>query len=132
MTDPLDEAPANLNTDLLNATIELIGRTGAKAFRLGWVDEEPELPQYPHIWYATARYEKGHEAAAAMDPVGAVTRLAEQLIDGGKCQHCSRPTAIHQDSGDAELERMIRKATDTPFCWYWYDYLSKSFKRGCE
>lgn len=131
-------APADLDKSLMQATIDLIGRAGAKSFRMGWVEEE-DLPAYPHIWYATAAFKGAHEAAAAMDPVTACTRLAEQLVDGGTCTHCGRPTALHVGPRDLPVEVATDKGVAAAFtqtgahiCWYYYDPSTKAFKRGCE
>jgi hypothetical protein len=66
-----------------------------------------------------------YETAAAMDPLTACYRLAEQLFDGGTCTHCQRPTGI-TDDWEAKLPLSDR------ICWYVYDPENKTFRRSCE
>ena len=111
------------------AGVDLIGRTGAKDFRVGWSDEDDGPPT---VWYAVATYKRPPgtpkwtpgEAAAALDPVKAVLRLCEQLIDGGTCAHCGKPTIFVADT-DTEL-------LDLMGCVYAWDPELETFRRGCE
>jgi hypothetical protein len=104
----------------LNAGIALIGRTGAQVFQLRYSDDEE-----PTIWMAVSQHGDHYETAAAMDPVRAVLRLAEALIDGGTCTHCGRPAGLEPDhSEDMPLDNL--------FCWYQYDPELKTYRRGCE
>lgn len=105
----------------LTAAVEMIGRTGAETFAMRWSDEEQ-----PVVWMAVAGYADGrHEAAAALNPVRAALRLCEQLIDGGACQHCHRPSGFDPDSID-ELP------LDGLVCWYQFDPELEKFRRACE
>ena len=102
------------------ATVDLIRRTGAKEFQIRYSDDEA-----PMIWLAAAGFRGHWEAAAALNPVTAVWRLAETLMDGGQCRHCNRPTGVSDDwTGSMPLERII--------CWYRYDPELKKFRRSCE
>lgn len=117
----LDEA--ELDERFLPA-VEMIGRTGAKSFTIRWCEEED-----PPIWMALASYEQPrktihHEVAAALDPVQAVFRLCDQLIDGGQCLHCQRPTGFSPDFDPMPMDEV--------FCWYQFDPELKTFRRSCE
>jgi len=104
----------------LLAAVDLIGRTGAHGFQLRFSDDEE-----PIVWLAVAQYRDTADAAGALDPLRAVLRLAEQLIDGGRCTHCDRPTGLEPDTLDAmPLDAMV--------CWYQYDPELGTFRRGCE
>lgn len=115
------------------AGVELIQRTGAKDFRVGWSDEDDGPPT---VWYAVATYKRPAgtprwtpgEAAAALDPVRAVLRLCEQLIDGGTCAHCHRPTIFDDNPTDTPIDDLL----DAMGCVYAWDPELKTFRRGCE
>lgn len=118
------------------AGLALLGRTGARSVRIGYHDDEE-----PVVWFACAEYQAPgdprsgnparraatpvHEAAGAMTPVLAVLRLCEQLVDGGRCTHCSRPAGLEPDS----IETM---PLDDLVCWYQFDPELETFRRGCE
>jgi hypothetical protein len=110
------------------AAVDLIGRTGAGSFQLRYSDDEE-----PVVWMAVAQHRLSdgddvrdhYEATAAMNPLRAVLRLAELLIDGGMCTHCRRPSGIEPDSLDT-------MPLDTLVCWYQYDPERRTFRRGCE
>ena len=107
--------------------VEMVERTGAKGFQIRWCEEEE-----PTVWFAMATYDREwrgehrelHEVAAAMDPVTAVFRLCESLMDGGQCRHCHRPTGFIPDLKPTLADKLI--------CWYQWDPELKTFRRGCE
>lgn len=126
VTDEYDErlAPA----------VDMVRRTGASSFEMRFSDD-----QVPIVWMAIAEYHwldglpvaKGtdgaeirHETAAALNPLRAVFRLLEQLIDGGQCAHCGRPTAFAED--------LTPTFGDDTICWTQYDPELKTFRRACE
>ena len=102
------------------AATEMIGRTGASAFQIRYSDDEE-----PTIWLTVAQYEGDRfECAAGRDPLAAILRLCGQLIDGGICTHCSRPTGFSADLDALPLAEHV--------CWYQWDPELKTFRRGCE
>lgn len=110
--------------DKLKAALDLIRRTGASGVQIRYSDDEQ-----PVVWLGVARYEIDdktlHQVAAALDPVRAVLRLCEALVDGGTCTHCMRPTGLDPDTLDTmPLNQLV--------CWYQYDPELKTFRRGCE
>lgn len=123
------------------AAIELIRNTGAVSVEIRYSDpsEEPEPTDGPVVWMAVAQY-PGHAGAlladppgprwryivdAALDPSGAVLRLAERIIDGGECTHCHRPTVFDADPFGAGL-------LDALGCVYRFDPELVRFRRSCE
>ncbi len=104
---------------ILTAAVALLGRTGARDVTIGYSDEHE-----PPVWFAAASYAKGHEAAGAMTPRKAVLRLLDELVDGGQCTHCRKPTAVTVEQGPQPLADAI--------CWYAYDPEMRTFRRGCE
>lgn len=121
-------APTGLDSEIMVAAIDLLHRTGSTSFQVGWVDEVN-----PRVWYATVAYGARREAAAAIDPVTAVLRLAEQLIDGGTCNHCHRPSGLdlNIEVPMTSMPHPIKPISDQ-VCWYYFDRAETRFKRGCE
>lgn len=102
------------------AAVDLVGRTGAKQFQIRWSDDED-----PMIWMAVAIYRDAHECAAGMDPLKAVLRLADQLVDGGTCAHCRRASGV-SDHWESDMP------LNDVFCWYVFDPETKKYRRSCE
>jgi hypothetical protein len=83
-------------SDLIAAIAGLIGHTGAEQFQVRYHDDEQ-----PVVWVSVATYADGRaEADAALTPDQAAWRLAERLVDGGRCTLCSRPTALVENEDD--------------------------------
>lgn len=116
------------------AAVQLLERTGATAFRIGYSSEDDGPPT---VWYACATWEQrvaggyrvkgtgASEAAAALDPVNAVMRLCEQVIDGAECTHCHERTIFLDDARDAG-------PLDLMGCVYQWDPELATFRRSCE
>jgi hypothetical protein len=116
----------------LTAAIDLVGRNGARSIQIRFSDDEE-----PTVWMAVAEFRldaAGHvtkgegdvhyEAAGALHPLAALFRLCGQLMDGGQCTHCDRPTGFDEDFGTMPLDELI--------CWYQWDPERATFRRGCE
>jgi hypothetical protein len=99
--------------------VVMLGRTGAAEFQVRYCEEDQ-----PVIWMAAARWGEVWETAAAMNPVLAVFRLCDQVIDGGVCQHCQRPTGFAPDLDEMPLDQVV--------CWYQFDPELVTFRRGCS
>lgn len=133
MSDLIDPAqPSELNPKFIGA-IDAIRRTGAVEVQVRYSDD-----QEPLAWLVIA----GHLRDARGLPVGrnrepavpvwmvggglsateAAVRCAEQIVDGGQCAHCGRPTALDAD-GDLNLPG---------FCMMFWDPASATFKQQCE
>jgi len=131
------------------AGLDLIRRTGARGFQLRYSDDED-----PVVWIAVGQWRWGkmrdasgrvvgkgpvpvgdgpvprggqirYECAAALDPLRAVLRLLDQIIDGGHCAHCSRPTGVSDDWTET-------MPLDEHICWYQFDPELSTFRRACE
>jgi hypothetical protein len=119
-------------TPKMLAGIDLIRRTGAIEFRVGYTDFEDGEPV---VWYACVTYLNNmSEAAAALDPEKAVLRLCERLVDGGECAHCTRPTIFEENFEDISFYELILDliGSSTSFCVYAWDPELGIFRRGCE
>jgi hypothetical protein len=111
------------------AAVQLIERVGSREFQIRY-DDDPA----PTVWIALARFQvvtagptvhRDHwEAGAAMTPLGAVLRLADQLLDGGTCTHCGRPTGVTHDPDEMPAGEFV--------CWYQFDPELATYRRGCE
>jgi hypothetical protein len=106
------------------AGIDLLRRTGQLQFQIRYSDDEE-----PVVWLAVGMW-KGptrkvvYDTAAALHPTKAVLRLCEQVMDGGQCQHCRRPSGFSEDFDAMPMNDLV--------CWYQYDPELKTFRRGCE
>lgn len=127
--------PKGVDEGKFLAAVDLVRRTGAAQFQIRYQDDED-----PVVWLAVAAYrnmvavgatgrgrrvEVAHEAAAALDPVTAVLRLCDRLVDGAICTHCHRPSGV-DDRFD------LGQPLPGIVCWYVYDPELKTFRRGCE
>lgn len=106
--------------------VKLLGHTGARDFQIRWCEEEK-----PVVWMALVSWDRDdggdahYEVAASLTPVRAVLRLCEQLLDGGICLRCNRPTGFEPDN----IESM---PADEHFCWFQWDPELKTYRRGCS
>lgn len=78
-----------LDDDAVEACVDLIRRTGATGFEIGYLHED--VPVEEAGWYAHARY---RGARITVDdqpgPVEAADALSRRLLTGAHCQHCGR------------------------------------------
>lgn len=76
-----------MDDDAFNAAVELIGRTGANAFEIGFAREDVPVEQAG--WYAQAQYRGARIIVEEhRTPVEAAEALARRLLTGGRCTHC--------------------------------------------
>lgn len=100
----------------LVAAVDVIGRSGATGFEIGYLDDQP-----PHRWYATAIY-KGAKVHGEhpSNPEVAADRLARKLLHGGQCTHCGGKVNVRPWEGHwADAECIWRRA-------------GNRWVRGCE
>jgi hypothetical protein len=78
------------------AAVELVGRTGARHFQFGFLDENAPIDKAR--WYAHAEY-RGTRIIAEdhVGPVEAAEALAARLLHGGMCKGCGKVIAINDD-----------------------------------
>jgi hypothetical protein len=113
------------------AAVNLLGHTGARAFQIRVSDDSA-----PDVWVAILEYglvngrpvpKGGHPAykvGAGMDPLDAVFKLCDEVIDGARCVFCNRATAFSEVVGT-----MPNAAT---VCWYQWDPELRVYRRSCE
>lgn len=105
----------------LPAAVNLLGHTGADEVHIRYCEEDPDGPI---VWFALARWGSKWESAGAMNPLLAIFRLCDEVIDGGQCTHCDRPTGFVPDLDQMPLDEFV--------CWYQWDPSRREFRRGCK
>jgi hypothetical protein len=111
--------PVTAEEKQLTAAVDLLGRTGAAEVRIWYCDEEKP----PVVWICAGQWSGRWQCAAAMGPLGAVFRLCDEVIDGGACTHCHRPTGFTPDLDAMPMDDLV--------CWYQWDPELATFRRGC-
>lgn len=91
--------PRLFDQDALLACTDLVGRTGAKGFEIGYVHDDAPTDQAG--WYATAVY-RGAKVIADdhPGPLEAAEALAVRLLTGAKCK-CGKLVALGPDGAFA-------------------------------
>jgi hypothetical protein len=110
----------------------MLARTGAKSMTLRY-SEPDEDEDGPVVWIAIAEYEMPDgesidQVAGALDPLSALHRLLDHLIDGGTCGNCGRSTAFLSDP-DMGLPRSIE---GREVCWVTWDASSEAYVKDCQ
>lgn len=94
------------------ACADLAGRTGAKSFNIGYLDDEA-----PYKWYAEALYKGARLFSDEYNnPNDAADALARRLLEGGTCTNCKRETSATNAS--------------KRYC-YWYR-IDSAWIRSCD
>jgi hypothetical protein len=84
-------APA-YDEDVLLAAADLVGRTGARGFEIGYLHDD--VPADQAGWYAHARYQGARISAENhRGPAEAAEALARQLLTGARCK-CRKLVAL--------------------------------------
>lgn len=106
-----------LDQDAFGAAVDLVARTGAKGFEVGYLDDD--VPADEARWYAYAQYAGARVTAENhCGPVEAAEALARRLLNGGRCTHCNGIIAL---SGRHKKGRRCR-----------YRRVGAKWVRGCE
>jgi hypothetical protein len=74
--------------------IDLLRRTGASATTIRYSEPDEDEKDGPTVWLAIVHYGEWWDAASGASPSVALVRLCEQLLDGGRCAHCQRPSSF--------------------------------------
>jgi hypothetical protein len=81
--------------DVVVACADLVGRTGATGFQIGYLHDD--VPSAEAAWYAHAQLRGARIVAEDhASPAEAAQALAERILKGGKCK-CGRVTTIRAD-----------------------------------
>lgn len=88
--------PLALDEDVLVATMDLIGRSGAKNTEIGWLNDpgEPAYEKHGAQWWIKAQY-KGARIITEdhPGPTEACEAIAQQILKGAKCK-CGKLVAL--------------------------------------
>ena len=96
-----------LDEDAVTACADLVGRTGARNFQIGYLNDDP-----PHQWYAHAQY-RGIRISVEDQPgpSEAADALCRQLLGGAKCMHCGGLVVLGDGVPAAYGTRMVDGST---------------------
>lgn len=88
-----------MDEDALIAAVDLVGRAGAKAFEVGYLDDD--VPADQARWWAHADY-RGNRIIVENEsgPVEAAEKLARRILTGGRCR-CGKLVALASDGAVA-------------------------------
>lgn len=126
----------SLDDDALLAAVDLVGRTGATNFQVGYLHDG--VPPEEAGWYAHAQYRGARITAEDHPgPVEAAEALARCLLNGAKCAHCGSLVAL-SDAGamayDTRLvdgsEWTVEQARAAGQCRW--RRIGARWERGCE
>ena len=82
----------NLDEDALFAAADLVGRTGATSFEIGYLHDN--VPAAEAGWYAHVQYKGARITEEGAGPIEAAEALARRLLAGGKCTKCGGLIAL--------------------------------------
>jgi hypothetical protein len=86
--------------DAFHAAADLIGRTGAVSFQVGYLHDD--VPAEQAGWYAHAQYRGARVTAEDhRNPVDAAEALARRLLTGGKCTKCGKLISLGDSGPDS-------------------------------
>lgn len=112
-TAPAGPPPfAGFDEDALIASVDLIGRTGARELDFGYQHEDRPVAEAD--WWATAMY-RGHRRTVEhhADPIAALDALARDLLTGARCQKCLGLVALGSGGAYAHPGLMFDGSTWT-------------------
>jgi len=90
---------STLDKDALIAAVDLVGRSGATNFEVGYLHDD--VPSERAGWYAQAQYRGARLIAEDhRGPIEAAEALARRVLAGAECAHCHRPVVL---GGGVEL-----------------------------
>lgn len=89
-----------IDRDALIAAVDLVGRSGATGFEVGFLHDD--VPTDQAAWWAKAQY-RGVRLSVENQPgpAEAAEALARRVLTGGKCAHCGGLVALSDDGAIA-------------------------------
>lgn len=132
--------PMALDEDVLLACVELVGRTGARNFEIGWLNDpdEPAYEQHGPQWWAKAQLKAGRIIEENHPgPTEVCNALAVRILTGAKCK-CGKLVALsslgavaYDDVTMADGSRWSAADAERAGQCRWRR-VGKHWKRGCE
>lgn len=125
-----------LDDDATVAAADLVGRTGATHFQVGYLHDD--VPPEEAGWYAHAQYRGARIIAQDhKHPAEAAEALARRLLNGAKCMHCGGLVSLSDAGAMAYNTRLvdgtawtIEQAAAAGLCQW--RRIGKRWERGCE
>lgn len=124
----------DFDADVVIAAGDLVGRTGATDFEIGYLNDD--VPMAEAGWYATAVFRGAKLIEEAEGPAEAAEALATRLLTGAKCR-CGRLVALHAGGAVAFNATMadgttwtVDEARAAGQCRWRRD--GERWRRGCE
>jgi hypothetical protein len=100
-----------VNDDIVLACVDLVDRTGATGFQMGYLHED--VPIAETGWFAYAQYRGARITAEDhRSPTAAALALAERLLDGAMCA-CTKPVSLSDDKPGCRW-RLVGKRWERP------------------
>ncbi len=98
-------ARLNLDQDALIACADLIGRTGARDFQIGYLHDD--VPVEKAGWYAHASYQGARISVADLTgPIEAADALSRRILAGARCTRCGGLITLSDDGAMAVGQTM--------------------------
>lgn len=114
---------------------KLLKKVAVESVTIRYSEPDEEEGEAPTVWLAIAEFGNRarrrtlpgqptpFDAAAGSSPQVAMIRLCEQLLDGGQCSHCGRPTSF-VSMGEAPVDGGI-------VCWVAWDAKKEEYVQDC-
>lgn len=98
-----------IDEDAIKACADLVGRTGATNFQIGYLHDD--VPADQAGWYAHAQYRGARIGAEDQaGPVEAADALCRRLLSGAQCFHCKKLVTL-SDHGVVAFDRRLVDGT---------------------
>lgn len=125
----------DLDQDVVIACADLVGRSGATEFKIGWLHDD--VPPEEAAWYAQAQYRGARIIAENhRGPIEAMEDLMRQLLTGAQCK-CGKLVALSDHGAVAYGSHMadgsfwsVQQAAKAGQCRW--RRMGPRWVRGCE
>lgn len=91
--------------DVIMACVDVVGRSGARDFEMGYLHER--VPMNQAGWWARAQYRGYRMSVEGAGPVDVAQKLTERVLRGAKCI-CGKLVALELESAFAYHEVLLR------------------------
>lgn len=82
----------DFDEDAIVACVDLGHRSGAKDFKIGYHEDEPQ--EGALNWYAEAHFKGARIFGEGVGPVEAADALSRRLLKGARCRRCGKPIRL--------------------------------------
>ena len=125
-----------LDDDAITACADLVGRTGATNFQIGYLHDDVPVEQAG--WYALAQYSSARISVEDQrGPVEAADALSRRILTGAQCFHCKKLVALSDHGAVAFNSRLpdgsfwsVQAAAQAGQCRW--RRMGPRWARGCE